>query len=59
MAITNQSEDEEWCTDKEMVNVSPSKLKKLETLIKKQKKFDSKPLGKALCWGCGKVLYAC
>ena len=58
MAIANQSEDEEWCTDKEMVNVSPSKLKKLETLITKQKKFDSKSLGKALYWGCGKVLYA-
>ena len=54
----DQSENEEWCTDKAMVNVSAGKLKKLETLIAQQKKFDSKPLGKAICWSCGKVLYA-
>ena len=56
--MDQSEENEEWCTDNGMVNVSAGKLKKLETLIAKQKKFDSKPLGKAVCWSCGRVLRA-
>ena len=59
MATTNNEQnDEEWNTDSEMVNVSAGKLRKLETLITQQKKFDSKPLGKAVCWSCGRILHA-
>ena len=57
MAATKSKEDEEWCTDTEMVNVSAAKLKKLEQLIK-ECKFDSTPLGKAICWKCGRILYS-
>ena len=41
-----------------MVNVSAAKLEKLENLITKEFKFDSTPLGKAVCWKCGRVLCA-
>ena len=57
MADVNE-EDERWCTDEKMVNVSAVKLKKLENLITKEHKFDSTPLGKAVCWKCGRVLCA-
>ena len=57
MSTTKSKTDEEWCTDKQMVNMSASKLKKLEKLIIKQCKFDSTPLGKAVCWKCGRILY--
>ena len=57
MADVNE-EDERWCTDETMVNVSAAKLKKLENLITKEHKFDSTPLGKAVCWKCGRVLCA-
>ena len=57
MADVNE-EDERWCTDEKMVNVSAAKLKKLENLITKEHKFDSTPLGKAVCWKCGRVLCA-
>ena len=55
---TETAEDEEWCTEEKMVNVTADKLKQLQRLITKQCKFDSKPLGKALCWSCGRVLHA-
>ena len=55
---TETAEDKEWCMEVEMVNVTADKLKKLQQLITKQCKFDSKPLGKALCWSCGRVLHA-
>ena len=57
MAVVNE-EDEGWCTDEKMVNVSAAKLKQLESLITKECKFDSTPLGKAVCWKCGRVLFA-
>ena len=57
MADVNE-EDDGWCTDEKMVNVSAAKLKKLENLITKEHKFDSTPLGKAVCWKCGRVLCA-
>ena len=40
------------------MNVSAAKLKRLEKLIAKQCKFDATPLGKAVCWKCGRILYA-
>ena len=57
-ALTIVNEDEGWCTDEKMVNVSAAKLKKLENLITKEFKFDSTPLGKAVCWKCGRILCA-
>ena len=48
-AMADVNEDEGWCTDERMVNVSAAKLKKLENLITKEHKFDSTPLGKAVC----------
>ena len=36
--------------DEKMVNVSAAKLKRLENRIIKECKFDSTPLGKAVCW---------
>ena len=56
--VIENEEDKGWCTDAKMVNVSPAKLKKLENLITKEFKFDSTPLGKAVCWKCGRVLCA-
>ena len=50
-------EDEGWCTDEHLVNVSPAKLKKLKALFTKECKYDSTPLGKAVCWQCGRILY--
>ena len=44
--------------DKQTLNVSPAKLDKLEKLITKEHKFDSTPLGKAICWKCGRILYS-
>ena len=58
IASTDCAKDKEWCTDEGMVNVTAYKLKRLKILMTKQCKFDSKPLGKALCWRCGRVLYA-
>ena len=58
IAVTGTDDDEEWCTDAEMVNVSTAKLKRLENLIAKQCKFDTTPLGKAVCWKCGRILCA-
>ena len=58
MSTTKSETDEEWCTAKQMVNVSGAKLKKLEKHIIKRCKFDSMPLGKAVCWKCGRrILY--
>ena len=57
IVIVNE-EDKGWCTDAKMVNVSTAKLKKLENLMTKEFKFDSTPLGKAVCWKCGRVLCA-
>ena len=51
-------ENEGWYADEKMVNFSAAKLKKLENLITKEHKFDSTPLGKAVCWKCGRVLCA-
>ena len=39
-------DDEEWCTDEKMVNVSAAKLKRLEKLIAKERKSDATVLGK-------------
>ena len=50
------NEDEEWCTDDKMLNISAAKLQKLEMLITKQCKFDGTPLGKAVCWKCRRIL---
>ena len=58
VAVTMSEDDEEWCTDQNMVNVSAAKLKRLEKLIVKERKFDSTPLGKAVCWKCGRILCA-
>ena len=55
---TNQEVEEQWCTDSNVLNVSEEKLKRIKNLIVKQKKFDSLPLGKAVCWKCGKILYS-
>ena len=38
--------------------MSAAKLKKLGKLIIKECKFDSTPLGKAICWKCGRILYS-
>ena len=57
-ALTIVNEDEGWCTDEKMLNVSAAKLKNLENLITKEFKFDSTPLGKAVCWKCGRILCA-
>ena len=51
-------QDETWCTDKQMVNVSATKLNKLKKLFSKECKFDSTPLGKTICWKCGRILYS-
>ena len=56
---TNQEEvEKQWCPDSNMLNVSKGKLKRIKNLIVKQKKFDTLPLGKAICWKCGKILYS-
>ena len=56
---TNQEEiEKQWCTDSNMLNVSKGKLKRIKNLVVKQKKFDTLPLGKAICWKCGKILYS-
>ena len=55
---TNQEVEEQWCTASNVLNVSEDKLKRIKNLILKQKKFDSLPLGKAICWKCGKILYS-
>ena len=47
--VTVSENDEKWCTDEDMVNVSADKLKRLEKLIAKECKFDTTPLGKVVC----------
>ena len=54
----NQEVEEQWCTDSNVFNVSEDKLKRIKNLIVKQKKFDSLPLAKAVCWKYGKILYS-
>ena len=56
VAVAGIEDDEKWCTDEKMVNLSAAKLKRLENLIAKQYKFDATPLGKAVCWKCGRIL---
>ena len=48
--MADVNEDEGWCTDERMVNVSAAKLKKLENLITKEHKFEAHHSGK-LCAG--------
>ena len=56
---TNQEEvEEQRCTDNNVLNVSEGKLKRIKNLIVKQMNFDSLPLGKAICWKCGEILYS-
>ena len=58
ITTTLSEQEETWCTEKQVLNVDAAKLNKLTKLITKECKFDSTPLGKAICWKCGRILYS-
>ena len=48
---------DEWDTSEDVVNLTPDILKRCGGRITQQRRFDKKPLAKALCWQCGRVLW--
>ena len=47
----------EWDTCPEYVNISETMLKRCTQRLAQKQRFDLKPLGEALCWQCGKILW--
>ena len=47
-----------WDTDANTVNVDETLLNTCNRRITQQRKFDSKPLGTGICYGCGHMLWS-
>ena len=47
----------QWDTSPEYVNISETMLKRCTQRLAQQQRFDQKPLGEAMCWQCGKILW--
>ena len=48
-----------WVDSKELVNASSGLLDACGRRIAQQRTFDKKPLGVAVCYGCGHLLWSC
>ena len=49
----------DWCRSDDMVNVDDELLDACARRISQQRTFDRKPLGLAVCYGCGHLLWSC
>ena len=49
----------DWCHSSELVNIDNDLLDMCARRISQQRTFDRKPLGLAVCYGCGHLLWSC
>ena len=47
---------DKWDTSKDKINLTPDILERCAQHVMQQRRFDKKPLAKALCWQCGRIL---
>ena len=47
---------DKWDTPKDKINLIPDILERCAQRVIQQRRFDKKPLAKALCWQCGRIL---
>ena len=48
---------DKWDTSKDKINLTPEILERCAQRVVQQRHFDKKPLAKALCWQCGRILW--
>ena len=48
---------DKWDTSKDKINLTPDILERCAQRVMQQRRFDKKPLAKALCWQCGRILW--
>ena len=49
----------DWCHSNDLINVDIELLDTCARRISQQRTFDRKPLGLAVCYGCGHLLWSC
>ena len=48
---------DKWDSSKDKINLTPDILERCAQRVMQQRRFDKKPLAKALCWQCGRILW--
>ena len=48
---------DKWDTSEDKINLTPDILECCAQCVMQQRCFDKKPLAKALCWQCGRILW--